>query len=131
MGETNVRAVSLTGPISGAVDGMMQNKSYLMDYSVHMVSHLLATGMTVEEVTYSQIMPTAGAMVANQAQVVGHTMSKSDNIADLWQFTQTLDFYLSDKGKQYLPDINRLAKLNTPEADKKILHCAMEGIRTP
>jgi linoleate 10R-lipoxygenase len=45
------------------------------------------------------------------------------------QFTQVLDFYLSDKGKQYLPDINKSAKLNTPEADEKILHYALEGIR--
>jgi linoleate 10R-lipoxygenase len=68
--EMNVKAVNMTGWIAGVVDGKMQNKHYLTDYGVHMVRQLLATGMTVEEVTYSQIMPTAGAMVANQAQVV-------------------------------------------------------------
>jgi linoleate 10R-lipoxygenase len=68
--EANVKAVSMTGWIAGIVDGRMQNKSYLTDYGVHMVRQLLSTGMSVEEVTYSQIMPTAGAMVANQAQVV-------------------------------------------------------------
>lgn len=68
--EANVKAVSLTGWVASIVDGRMQNKSYLTDYGVHMVRQLLATGMSVEEVTYSQIMPTAGAMVANQAQVV-------------------------------------------------------------
>jgi linoleate 10R-lipoxygenase len=131
--EMNVRAVNMTGWIAGIVDGKTQNKHYLTDYGVHMVRQLLATGMTVEEVTYSQIMPTAGAMVANQAQVVCFASGFSG--AEGWltcyrQFTQALDFYLSDRGKQYLPDINRLAKMNTPEADEKILHYAMEGIRT-
>jgi hypothetical protein len=40
-----------------------------------------------------------------------------------------IDYYLSDEGKHHLPDINRLAKLDTPEADDKMLHYAMEGIR--
>ncbi|KAL8634703.1 MAG: hypothetical protein Q9228_007716, partial [Teloschistes exilis] len=45
------------------------------------------------------------------------------------QFTQLLDYYLSDQGKQHLPAINKYAKMNTAEADDKILHYAMEGIR--
>ena len=40
-----------------------------------------------------------------------------------------LDYYLSDEGKLHLPEINRLAKANTKDADEKILHYAMEGIR--
>ena len=51
-------------------------------------------------------------MVANQAQVFG----------------QVIDFYLGD-GKEHLPEINRLSKLNTPEADEVLLHYLMEGIR--
>ena len=61
--------------------------------------------------SWSQILPTAGAMVANQAQVFG----------------QVLDFYLGD-GKEHLPEINRLAKLNTAEADDILLHYLLEGI---
>ena len=61
---------------------------------------------------WSQILPTAGAMVANQAQVFG----------------QIIDFYLGP-GKDHLPEINRLAKLNTPEADEILLHYVLEGIR--
>jgi linoleate 10R-lipoxygenase len=80
--EANVKVVSLTGWVAGIVDGGMQNKSYLTDYGVHMVRQLLATGMSVEEVTYSQIMPTAGAMVANQAQAVSKTMSEEEKLAD-------------------------------------------------
>lgn len=49
--------------------------------------------------------------------------------SDKPQFTQLLDYYLSDEGKHYLPEINRLAKANNDDADDKILHYAMEGIR--
>lgn len=45
------------------------------------------------------------------------------------QFTQLLDYYLSDEGKVHLPEINRLAKTDSVEADDKLLHYAMEGIR--
>lgn len=50
-------------------------------------------------------------MVANQAQVFG----------------QVIDYYLGD-GKEHLPEINRLAKLNTAEADDVLLHYLLEGI---
>jgi len=45
------------------------------------------------------------------------------------KFTQALDFYLSEEGRVHLPEINRLAKMDTPEADERILHYCMEGIR--
>ncbi|KAL8737471.1 MAG: hypothetical protein Q9181_001659, partial [Wetmoreana brouardii] len=111
--EANVHSVSRTGMIAGIVDRFRENQNPLSDYGVHMVRRLLESGLGVNEITWSQILPTAGAMVANQAQV----------------FTQLLDYYLSDAGKQHLPAINKWAKINTPEADDKILHYAMEGIR--
>ncbi|KAI9845144.1 MAG: hypothetical protein M1837_005029 [Sclerophora amabilis] len=111
--EANVKAVNMTSWISGIVDGMAHHHTPLTDYGVHMIRRLLESGLGPTEITWSQVLPTAGAMVANQAQV----------------FTQTLDYYLSDAGKVHLPEINRLAKLNSPEADDKILHYCMEGIR--
>ncbi|KAL9103552.1 MAG: hypothetical protein Q9163_001430 [Psora crenata] len=111
--EANVKAVNLTGWVAGIVDRMHQDHTPLKDYGVHMVRRLLESGLGVSEITWSQILPTAGAMVANQAQV----------------FTQLLDYYLSDEGKQYLPDINQTAKTPGPEADERLLHYAMEGIR--
>lgn len=45
------------------------------------------------------------------------------------QFTQLLDYYLSDEGKIHIPEINKWAKTDGPEADDKLLHYAMEGIR--
>ncbi|MCJ1272406.1 hypothetical protein MMC21_000192 [Puttea exsequens] len=111
--EVNVKAVNATGWIAGVVDGLHQQNSLLTDYGVHMIRRLLQSGMSTSEVTWSQIVPTAGAMVANQAQV----------------FTQLLDYYLSDEGKMHLPAINKWAKTPGAEADKKLLHYAMEGIR--
>ncbi|KAL6715679.1 hypothetical protein ACLMJK_006640 [Lecanora helva] len=111
--EANVKTVNATGFIAGIVDGMHQHHTPLTDYGVQMVRRLLESGLGSHEVTWSQILPTAGAMVANQAQV----------------FTQLLDYYLSDAGKMHLPGINKWAKTEGPEADDKLLHYAMEGIR--
>ena len=68
--EANVNMVSMTGWIAGIVDNVYQDKSPLKDYGVHMVRKLLDSHMGVKEITWSQILPTAVAMVANQAQVV-------------------------------------------------------------
>ncbi|KAL8894300.1 MAG: hypothetical protein Q9192_004441 [Flavoplaca navasiana] len=111
--EANVHSVSMTGMVAGVVDRFRENHNPLADYGVHMIRRLLDSGLGVSEITWSQILPTAVAMVPNQAQV----------------FTQLLDYYLSDEGKQHLPAINKYAKMDTPEGDDKILHYAMEGIR--
>jgi linoleate 10R-lipoxygenase len=71
--EANVHMVKATGMVAGVVDQHFQNKNPLKDYGVHMVRALLKTGKTVPEVTWGHIFPTAGAMVANQAQVVSST----------------------------------------------------------
>lgn len=68
--EADVKIVHRTGWISGIVDGMAQNHNPLTDYGVHMVRRLLESDLSSSEVTWSQILPTAGAMVANQAQAV-------------------------------------------------------------
>ncbi len=75
--EANVKMVNATGWIAGVVDGLHQQHSPLTDYGVHMVRRLLESGMGVSEITWSQIMPTAGALVANQAQVVRHPIKHS------------------------------------------------------
>ena len=68
--EANVKAVNMTGWIAGIVDGMHQSSTPLKEYGVHMVRRLLESGLGVYEVAWSQVLPTAGAMVANQAEVV-------------------------------------------------------------
>ncbi|RDW75784.1 hypothetical protein BP5796_06605 [Coleophoma crateriformis] len=111
--EANVDIINKTGIISGLIDPLIfPEHNALKDYGVHMVRHLLKGELGVHETTWSQILPTAGAMVANQAQVFG----------------QIMDFYLGP-GKEHLPEINRLAKTNTPETDDILLHYVMEAIR--
>ncbi|EEP75322.1 hypothetical protein UREG_00168 [Uncinocarpus reesii 1704] len=111
--EAYVKSVKATSVISGLLDRFRKTETALQDYGVHMIRRLLASGLSVSEVAWSQIMPTAGAMVPNQAQV----------------FTQIMDYYLSDEGRIHLPEIQRLAQEDTPESDDKLLHYCMEGIR--
>ena len=111
--ETNVKFVSRTGWLSVITDKVHQQQGPLADYGVHMVKKLLGFGLSVEEAAWSQIFPTATAMVANQSQVI----------------TQILDFYLAAGGQKYWPDIVKLAKQNDDTADEQILRYAMEAIR--
>lgn len=68
--ESNDKAVNMTGWVATLVDGKRENQSPLKDYGVHMIRRLLESGLGVDEIAWSQILPTATAMVANQAQVV-------------------------------------------------------------
>ena len=72
--ESNVKMVNATGFIAGIVNGMHGHHTPLTDYGVHMVRRLLESGMSSHEIVWSQIVPTAGSMVANQAQVVRLTL---------------------------------------------------------
>ena len=110
--EANVKLVNATGFLSGVVDNLFQDRTPLKDYGVHMIRRLLEGEQSVSEVAWGHIVPTASALVANQAQV----------------FTELLDYYLSE-GKEHLPEINRIAKIPGEETDNQLLHYAMEGIR--
>lgn len=68
--EANVKMVNMTGWIAGVVDSMGAHHTPLKDYGVHMIRRLLESGKGPSEIAWSQVLPTAGAMVANQAQVV-------------------------------------------------------------
>lgn len=111
--EANVKAVSSASFLSTLIDGIRTNKNALSGYGVHMIRRLLDHGLDASEVTWSQILPTAVAMVPNQAQV----------------FTQIIDYYLSDEGKEHLPNIQQLAKEDTPASDEMLLRYVMEAIR--
>ncbi|KAI4164384.1 MAG: hypothetical protein LQ342_002031 [Letrouitia transgressa] len=110
-------------PIRHAARAVAQQLGKLIEANVRSVNMTsLVSGIVdrlrenhnpLSEYGVHMILPTATAMIPNQSQV----------------FTQLLDYYLSDEGKQHLPDINKYAKMDTPEGDDKILHYAMEGIR--
>nr|KMM65017.1 linoleate diol synthase [Coccidioides posadasii RMSCC 3488] len=108
----NVQAISKTGFIGSIIDKLHGNEA-LANYGVHMIRRLLATQMPIDELVWTHILPTAGGMVANQAQL----------------FSQCLDFYLSEQGSRHWPEIRRLAGLNTKEADDLLLRYFLEGAR--
>ena len=103
----NVEAVSKPGFIADLVSRLYQHESHdvLSEYGTHMIQRLLDSGLPPAEIVYTHILPTAGGMVANQGQL----------------FSQSLDYYLSEEGSVYLPEINRLAEEDTPEGDELLL----------
>ncbi|KAL4919990.1 heme peroxidase [Aspergillus aurantiobrunneus] len=108
----NVEMISKTGVIANLVN-RLHRRDVLSEYGVCMIQRLLDSGLPATEIVWTHILPTAGGMVANQAQL----------------FSQCLDYYLSEKGSIHLPEISRLAKENTPEADELLTRYFMEGAR--
>ncbi|KAL4941229.1 Psi-producing oxygenase A [Aspergillus oleicola] len=108
----NVELVSKTGFIANLVN-RLHRSDVLSEYGIHMIQRLLDSGLPPAEIVWTHILPTAGGMVANQAQL----------------FSQCLDYYLSEEGSVHLPEINRLAKDNTPEAEELLTRYFMEGAR--
>ena len=107
---------ALASPGGGFFAGIIERlhtRPDLSNYGVHMLQQLLKRDLSVRDVVWSQILPTAGGMVANQAQL----------------FAQCLDFYLSDEGKPHMEKIHQLAKADTQEADDLLLRYFLEGSR--
>ncbi|KAL4872959.1 Psi-producing oxygenase A [Aspergillus spectabilis] len=109
---TNVEMIDKTGFIASLVNRLHRH-DVLSEYGIHMIQRLLDSGLPATEIVWTHILPTAGGMVANQAQL----------------FSQCLDYYLSEEGSAHLPEINRLAKEDTPEADEVLTRYFMEGAR--
>ena len=93
--------------------GWLPKHSAISEYGRHMIHQLLASGLSTKDIIWSQILPTAGGMIANQAQL----------------FAQCLDFYLKCENAEHLKEISRLAKLDNDEADELILRYFLESIR--
>ncbi|RDA87814.1 hypothetical protein CP532_2958 [Ophiocordyceps camponoti-leonardi (nom. inval.)] len=87
----------------------------LAAYGADMVSELTNAGMKPDAITWEHILPTAAAMVPNEAQ----------------QFAQSVNYYLSAAGQSHIADIHRLAcqEPSTHESDALILGYALEGVR--
>ncbi|KAL8388136.1 hypothetical protein RB595_009431 [Gaeumannomyces hyphopodioides] len=69
-------------------------------------------GRSIEETVNGTILPAIMSGTANQTQLLA----------------QCLDYYLG-VGQKHLPEMKRLAMLNTNEADEKLLKYTMEGCR--
>lgn len=116
--ETNAKITRLTGGkgmFVGNIGGQKKRDDPLAAYGSNMIKGLLKAGLSVHDVTWSHVVPTAGAMVPNQAEVLA----------------QAVDFYLSDEGKVHIPALHSLATEQNPTADTDalLLGYAMEGIR--
>ena len=103
--QARIEPISNSGFIAEVIERFHRH-SPLSNYGVHMIKHLLQSGLGVKDLVWSQILPTAGGMVANQAQL----------------FTQCLDYYLSEEGKPHWEEIQKLAKEDTKDADDLLLH---------
>ena len=68
--EANVKSVAANKILSNVIDNLRGNKDGLGEYGAHMIRRLSESGLTPAEITWSQVLPTAMAMVPNQAQVV-------------------------------------------------------------
>lgn len=108
LGDYVLKLVRMMGEPSGFIASVIDRfhrHTPLSKYGAHMIEHLLKVDLSVEDLVWSQLLPSSGAMVANQAQL----------------FAQCLDFYLSEEAEPHLKEIHRLAKLDTAEADELIL----------
>lgn len=101
------------GPFDHFINLLHKEQSSLSIYGAHMIHQLFHSGLDIKDIIWSQILPTAGGMVANQGQL----------------FAQCLDFYLSEEAEPHLKEIQRFAKLDTPEAEDSLLRYFMEGSR--
>jgi hypothetical protein len=101
--EANVKFANKTGFISGLTDKMSERSGPLKDYGIHMIRQLLAAGLTPYEVTWSQMLPTAGAMVANQAQVVSLCALSGSPVADTKHSSLKHLTTTSEKAKSTFP----------------------------
>ncbi|KXH26512.1 linoleate diol synthase [Colletotrichum salicis] len=111
--ETNVKITTKTG-LRGIFTGSADKQDPLSLYGTNMIKGLDKAGLSTYDIAWSQILPTSGAMVPNQAQV----------------FAQAVDYYLSPPGSKYLDQIHAVAKApSTKESDAVLLGYAMEGIR--
>lgn len=72
--ETNVK-LGLAFGMKGLYVKKFKN-DVLAQYGHELVKALAKTGLNAHEIAWSQILPTAGAMVPNQAQMVSHNKAK-------------------------------------------------------
>ena len=110
--EMNVREISRGGFFSSIMQAIRPSQTPLRDYGMNLIKRLLQSQADAKELVWGHILGTAGGMVPNQGQLFG----------------QALD-YLFTEGQEHLPEISRLAKLDTVEADTKIMHYLLEASR--
>ena len=110
--EANVKLVTGFG-LRGLFTSSPSRNDPLAAYGSNLIKGLAKAGLSASDIAWSQILPTAGAMVPNQGEV----------------FAQAVDFYLGE-GRGHLGEIHRVANLeDSEESDSLLLGYAMEGVR--
>ncbi|KAF4595798.1 heme peroxidase [Ophiocordyceps camponoti-floridani] len=111
--EANLKIGSVFGS-AGLFTGSPKVDS-LAAYGAELLSELSRAGIKKDAITWEHILPTAAALVPNEAQ----------------QFAQAVNFYLSPAGQSHIADIHRLATQEpaTHEGDALLLGYALEGVR--
>lgn len=98
-------------PVPGARKGGKHDK--LAGYGADVIKKLSKAGLSSYDVAWSQVLPTAAAVVPTQAEV----------------FAQAVDYYLGE-GSGLLGELNRVACLpSSEETDALLLGYALEGVR--
>ncbi|KYK60784.1 heme peroxidase [Drechmeria coniospora] len=112
--ETNVKLTTTLG-----LPGLFTAKATAKDgalsgYGVTLIKGLSKAGLKADEITWGQIIPTAGAFVPNEGQ----------------SFAQAVDFYLSASGRLHLEELHRIAsEPRNDDNDALLLGYALEGVR--
>ncbi|KAK8076499.1 hypothetical protein PG994_003771 [Apiospora phragmitis] len=111
--ESNVKLVTGLG-LRGFFAGKPDKNDPLGAYGVNLIKGLHKSGLSVSDIAWSHLLPTAGASVPNIAEV----------------FAQAVDFFLGPESVKHVPELHRIA--NSPasaETDALLLGYCMEGIR--
>ncbi|KAK3321688.1 linoleate diol synthase precursor [Apodospora peruviana] len=113
------KLVDLANKVSGTMhsaansNGSSSPEPTLPSFGNDLIARIIEhEGGSVEKAVWGSIVLVACAGTANQTQ----------------SLSQGLDYYLG-AGKEYLPELYRLANLNTREADEKLMRYMLEGSR--
>lgn len=110
--ETNVRLATTLG-IGGLFTAKAKDDG-LAAYGVKLVKGLAKGGLKAHEITWGHILPTAAALVPNEARL----------------FAEAVNFYLDAERLPQRDELHRLASQGSnPESDALLLGYALEGIR--
>ncbi|KKK18193.1 hypothetical protein AOCH_005304 [Aspergillus ochraceoroseus] len=110
--ESHVKSVNSSGFLSSIIHNLHDEHNVLKEFGDQLIHRLLEGGLGVSEVTWGQIMPAAVEIVHGQARM----------------FAQVIQYYLNE-GKAHLPEINELARNDTPESDETLSRYCLEAIR--
>ena len=113
--ESTVQSIGKSGLVADVVDRLHKHQT-LTDYGVQVMQRLLHMkgSLDVDTIVAKHTITPAAALITQQSQTS----------------VECLDYYLSEEGGSiHLPEIYRLAYMDTAEADEKLERYFLEGSR--